>query len=82
MKLPEMKVGVGKAGQTLYTITPEEFQAAIEKDGEMYQATTSSASASSRNKSSDFIAAKRPGLAPGLFLLAIGVSFGAYRSRD
>lgn len=37
MKLPEMKVGVEKVGQTLYTITPEEFQAAIEKDGEMYR---------------------------------------------
>ena len=37
MKLPEMKVGVDKIGQTLYTITPEEFQAAIEKDGEMYK---------------------------------------------
>ena len=37
MKLPEMKVGVDKIGQTLYTITPDEFQAAIEKDGEMYK---------------------------------------------
>ncbi len=37
MKLPEMKVGIDKAGQTLYNITPEQFQAAIEKDGEMYK---------------------------------------------
>lgn len=37
MKLPEVKAGIEKAGQTLYDITPEQFQAAIEKDGEMYK---------------------------------------------
>lgn len=38
MKLPEIKAGLDKAGQTLYTnVTPEQFQASIEKDGEMYR---------------------------------------------
>jgi tripartite-type tricarboxylate transporter receptor subunit TctC len=36
-KRPETLAGLAKAGQTAYDITPEQFQAAIEKDGEMYK---------------------------------------------
>ena len=38
MKMPETKAGLDKAGQTLFAGTPEQFQASIEKDGEMYNA--------------------------------------------
>ena len=36
MKVPEVTVQLTKAGQILYTGTPEQFQADIEKDGVMY----------------------------------------------
>src|SRR6478736_4960768 len=37
MKVPDITVQLTKAGQVLYTGTPEQFQADIEKDGLMYR---------------------------------------------
>jgi tripartite-type tricarboxylate transporter receptor subunit TctC len=37
MKVPAVTVQLTKAGQILYTGTPEQFQASIEKDGKMYE---------------------------------------------
>ena len=38
MKVPDVTAQLTKAGQILYTGTPEQFQADIEKDGLMYRA--------------------------------------------